>query len=81
MKCRDATDFLAEYITGGLSVDVHGTFERHLERCPNCREFVVQYRETIVAGRIACADASLPAVLPEELIEAILSAINAEAQD
>ena len=78
MKCRDATDFLADYVGGTLTGPVHETFERHLARCPSCRQFLAQYRATIQAGRFACDDPSVAAALPEDLIQAILAAIRAE---
>jgi predicted anti-sigma-YlaC factor YlaD len=79
MKCRDATDFLADYVDGTLTATVHETFELHLGRCPNCRQFLVQYRATIQAGRFACDDPSIAAALPEDLLQAILAAIRSEA--
>jgi len=78
MRCRDATDFLADYVGGTLTVTVHATFERHLDRCPNCRVFLAQYRATIQAGRFACDDPSVAAALPDDLLQAILAAIRAE---
>ena len=78
MTCRDATDFLADYVGGTLTAAVHTTFEYHLERCPNCRTFLAQYRATIQAGCFACDDPRVAAALPEDLIQAILAAIRAE---
>jgi len=56
MNCRDATDFLMDYVARELAPEVCGEFELHLSRCSNCRVFLLQYRETILAGRSACAE-------------------------
>jgi anti-sigma factor RsiW len=74
VTCQDATDFLGDYVAGALAPDVLATFTRHLERCPNCREFLGQYEQTIAAGRAACADETLP--LPDELVQAILASLK-----
>lgn len=74
MKCRDAAEFLADYVAGTLPLDTLERFERHLSRCPNCQRFLAQYVDTISAGRAAFTDPDAAAgVLPEELIEAILN--------
>jgi predicted anti-sigma-YlaC factor YlaD len=74
MTCRDATDFLAAYLAHELAPDVESTFTHHLQLCSNCREFLVEYEQTITAGRTACANDATP--VPEELVRAILSALK-----
>jgi anti-sigma factor RsiW len=74
MTCRECADFLADYVAGQLPADELSIFERHLGACPNCEEYMHQYRLTIAAGRAACADPDLPAEIPEALIRAILAA-------
>ena len=74
MTCRECAEFLSDYLDGELPVDVLAVFERHLSRCPNCEIYLAQFRTTVFAGRRAFdeeADAS--AVVPEELIQAILA--------
>ena len=77
MTCRDCTTFLAEYIAGELADSTRVTFEAHLGSCGNCRVFIEQYRQTIVAERVALTteDASTPD-LPEDLVRAILNALD-----
>jgi anti-sigma factor RsiW len=77
MTCRDATDFLADYLAGALAADVRAQFDRHLGLCPNCRSYLATYRATIEVGRAAFAaqDADAQAELPEELMTAILAAV------
>ena len=75
MTCREFADFIIDYMDGGLDADVEAPFERHLSRCPSCRAYLAQYRATVAAGKDAFADPdeTLPADVPEELIQAILA--------
>ena len=75
LTCRGFIDFLDDHVENRQEVDVHRTFEQHMEACPDCVEYLKTYRETILLARSACAaDPSLPtpADAPEELIQAIL---------
>jgi len=75
MTCREFADFIADYLTGELPPAVHAAFEHHLDVCINCRRYLKSYEETITLGRRAFEDedALLPAVIPEELVQAILA--------
>jgi anti-sigma factor RsiW len=77
MTCRECADFLCDYVAGELPVEQLTVFERHLKACPNCEEYMKQYRATIVAGRAACLDPHAAPALPEPLIRAILEARKA----
>ena len=70
-----------DYLAGELARADRVAFERHLARCPDCERYLAQYRETIAAGRAACADpdGAMPPAVPEELVRAIL-AIRLRAQ-
>jgi anti-sigma factor RsiW len=77
VTCRDAADFILEYLAGTLDPDTNARFEWHLSRCGNCLEYLAQYRRTIELGRRAFDDDVAPAVLegmPEDLVTAILAA-------
>ena len=76
MKCREFTEFIADYLAGTLPDEARALFERHLSRCENCRAYLSNYRATIELEQEAFADedADLPADVPEELIQAILNA-------
>jgi anti-sigma factor RsiW len=74
VTCRECSEFLFEYVGGELPPDQHAIFERHLRACPNCEEYMRQYRATITAGRVACGDPNAAADLPEPLVQAILAA-------
>jgi len=74
MTCRDVTDFLDAYLARDLATDVQTAFDGHLALCANCRQFLTQYEQTVVAGRTCCTDDDTP--MPEELVRAILDSIQ-----
>ena len=77
MTCREFADFMLEYSTGELPHETHAAFERHIERCRNCRAYLELYMRTVEAGRRVAAsdleDATTCGV-PEDLVSAILAA-------
>ena len=76
MTCRECTDFLMDYLAGELRENVRAHFETHLNACPNCVRYLKTYEATVALGRVAFESGEsevLPEV-PEELIQAILSA-------
>jgi len=79
VTCRQFADFIADYLTGELPEAARAAFDRHLALCPNCRRYLAGYEETIRLGRAAFADddAAVPAQVPEELVQAILTARKA----
>jgi len=75
MKCREFVEFLMEYLDGALAHAEQTVFERHIEDCPACVNYLRTYRETVRLGNRICApDAEVPPDVPEELVQAILSA-------
>lgn len=75
LTCRELIDFLAAYLDGELAEGPRADFERHLSLCPSCVDYLAGYRETIRLGKQACQpDEALPADVPSELVDAILSA-------
>ena len=77
MTCREAADFIGDYLSGELPGDTVTVFEDHLQRCPNCRAYLSTYRATLELGRQAFDDEDAPATyhgVPDELIAAILAA-------
>jgi len=77
MNCREFTEFLHEYLFGNLPVEERAEFDKHLAECPWCVAYLDSYQKTIQLGQAAysqSADAPPPADVPEELIQAILSA-------
>jgi predicted anti-sigma-YlaC factor YlaD len=76
LTCRACADFLADYLSGELAPEVRETFEVHLDRCRNCRNYLEQYAAVIKAGQQACSRENERAAdgFPEELVKAILDA-------
>ncbi len=73
MTCREVTEFLREFVAGELPAEVRQEFDTHVARCQDCVVFMEQYRATIAASRSAFTP---PADVPEELIAAILKALE-----
>jgi anti-sigma factor RsiW len=77
MNCREFTEFLHEYLFGGLPAPERAEFDKHLAECPWCIAYLDSYQKTIQLERATSSapeDALPPADAPEELIQAILRA-------
>ena len=75
MNCREFVEFLMEYLDGALGEEERRVFEGHVELCPACVNYLETYRETIRLGGVcASQEEDVPADVPEELVQAILSA-------
>jgi anti-sigma factor RsiW len=77
MTCRDVSGFLHDYVAGELPADVLADFERHLDACANCREYLRQYRATIAQGQVLGTHDE-PGI-PEDLVKAVLATIRKPA--
>jgi anti-sigma factor RsiW len=59
LACREMVELITSYLEGRLPPQDHYRFERHLEVCPNCSEYLNQMRATIAAaGRVRPEDLS-----------------------
>jgi predicted anti-sigma-YlaC factor YlaD len=78
VTCREATEFLSDYLAGELGDAIAAEFHAHLGRCVNCRAFLEQFRNTIQAeaGAYAADDADATTVMPEELVRGIVGALK-----
>ena len=76
--CHGLTCFLDDYVADALPVAQREIFERHLEICVDCREYLDSYETTVeLARRVTCEpeeDAGPGCDLPDGLIDAILAA-------
>jgi anti-sigma factor RsiW len=70
--CREVIEFLDEYDAGELDPMRAAAFERHLELCASCRNYLHSYRLTVELEKDAFSDPELDDP-PEELVAAILS--------
>lgn len=84
MTCREATEFLTDYVDGVLPEPLRQNFERHLSRCPKCPGFLAQFKRTVEATRRAYqrvgpdAEADLESMLPEDVVATILASVTKE---
>ena len=76
MTCREFVEFLRHYVSRELPDSQLARFEEHLAECPSCAAYMSTYLETVRLGKAAFSelDEELPDDVPEELVEAILSA-------
>ena len=75
MTCRELAGFMADYLSGELPAEARSRFDHHLSLCPNCVNYLEQYKTTVALGRSAFvdADAGVPPDVPDDLIRAILA--------
>jgi len=83
VTCREFAEFIAQYLASELPPAQQEAFDRHLSLCTNCARYLEQYQRTTELSRLAFDqdEASLPADVPEELVEAILRARKAVRPD
>jgi anti-sigma factor RsiW len=76
VTCREFADFIVDYLSGELPEGTRSQFEQHLKVCTNCVKYLAGYKATIELGRAAFDDPDAPAPehVPEDLVQAILSA-------
>ena len=73
MTCRDALEFLADYLDGSLPLRKRLSLDLHLSLCRHCRAYLDNYKKAIQASRDALSDQALCEELPEDLVRAILA--------
>lgn len=47
LTCKELVELVTDYLEGSLSRRDRKRFERHIDGCANCTEYVAQFRETI----------------------------------
>jgi len=80
VTCQEMVEFLMGYLDGTLPESQRAFFEEHLGECPDCVAYLATYQEAVRLGKTVCAaeHESIPADVPEELVQAILSARSRE---
>jgi anti-sigma factor RsiW len=59
LVCREAVELVSDYLEGALSRGDRRRYERHLESCPHCTEYLAQMRVTLrLTGRLVPEDLS-----------------------
>ena len=78
MTCRECVEFLMDYLACELPDGTRTVFESHLKACPNCVHYLQTYEATVALGRVAfdSTESEVPPEVPEELVQAILSALR-----
>jgi hypothetical protein len=76
VTCREFADFMADYLSDDLPVEVRRRFDYHVSICANCQKYLSSYAESVKLGKRAFDDeaALLPGDVPEDLVQAILAA-------
>jgi len=79
ITCKEFEDFVADYTDGELPSKQCSRFERHLNLCQECRQYLQAYQRTIEVSRAVfpSPDEPVPEEVPEDLIKAILKARKA----
>jgi anti-sigma factor RsiW len=63
------------YLDGELPDVERRSFEEHLAECPDCVAYLTSYQQAVRLGKEVCGCGEvLPADVPEDLVQAILSA-------
>lgn len=50
-SCKDEVEFIANYLSGRMSVATRSRFDSHLRNCRDCTAFLQTYRKTIEVTR------------------------------
>jgi predicted anti-sigma-YlaC factor YlaD len=74
MTCREATEFLFDYLEGNLAEAVIVEFEIHIKKCGWCADYIASYRKTVTLTRTLGSEQPAEIAVPEELVQAILAA-------
>ena len=78
ITCRQLIDQLDSYVDGSMPADARAEVDRHLAVCPDCVNYVNNYRQTIAMGKAVFrdTDAPVPNDVPEDLVKAIVSTLK-----
>jgi len=69
LPCQELVDLVTDYLEGALPPALVARFDRHLEVCPFCAEYLEQMRRTIAVSGMLCED-DLDPVARRELLAA-----------
>jgi predicted anti-sigma-YlaC factor YlaD len=81
LSCRDFVQFLHDYFENDLPGEQRAVFDRHMELCPPCKDYLDSYGRTVELGQLACNDDSKQVLheVPDNLVRAILKARREQA--
>ena len=73
-SCKKITDLICNYLAGRLSPTVKRAFERHLQMCPDCVNFLNTYKKTVsLTGALRAGE------LPAEVRANVLAFLRRKA--
>ena len=47
LTCKELVELVTDYLEGSLSRRDRKRFDKHVDGCTNCREYLAQFQETI----------------------------------
>lgn len=74
LTCQQFMEFLDDYAANAQDPAVRAEFERHMEDCPPCAEYLREYLDTIRLAKSCAAIKEARQNAPEGLVKAILAA-------
>ncbi len=74
ITCQEVVEYLMAYVNDELSPAERTAMDAHLKVCPACVSFLETYQQTLIYEREAFSQPDLEEAIPEELIQAILTA-------
>ena len=58
LSCKELVELVTAYDEGVLPVDERTRFDEHLTECPDCVEYLAQFRRTVAAIGLAAPSSS-----------------------
>lgn len=78
LTCQQVLDFLSDYVEGRLSRDQLARLGEHLAVCPECVDYLENFKATLAACRsLRDSEFTKTRPVPEKLVQAILAARTA----
>jgi anti-sigma factor RsiW len=56
LSCKELVELVTAYDEGVLPVDERARFDEHLAECPDCVEYLAQFRRTVAAIGLAAPE-------------------------
>jgi len=56
LSCKELVELVTAYVEGALRTDERARFDAHLTECPDCVEYVAQFRRTVAAIGLAAPE-------------------------
>ena len=56
LSCKELVELVTAYDEGALAVDEQARFDEHLAECPDCVEYLAQFRRTVAVIGLAAPE-------------------------